>query len=132
MPKPLHLFGFALTLISLAACERKSPTSSLPATAPPITARPDTTRLTSGLAQDSLAAAAAIAAPESLPPNAAPGITKSKLVAPDLAVTISGTYPTDDERVKPKRTLLIKQHERVIYTDTTADFLYEEPFKSGI
>ncbi len=121
-------------LFSLAACEPKSPATSPPATAPSITARPDTARLGRGPTQGSPATAALLTAHAtfSLSPNAAPGVTTSKLVAPDLAVTISGIYPTDDERVKPQRILLIKQHERVIYTDTTADFLYEEPFKSSI
>jgi hypothetical protein len=129
MPNPLHLASLALALTSLAGCEHKSPATSPPTTAQPVAVQPDTTFLVSGLPQDSIIPPEPIAA---IPSDVVPVITKSKLVALNLAVTISGTYATDNEQVNPKRILLIKQHSQVIYTDTTADFLYEEPFKSSI
>ena len=127
-PDRTHLWHCAIFgLATLAACESPSAHRSR------VPARPATTSDAAmhlpPHSADSLANQ-----PKSSPVPLPDSTVKiSKTVAPGLVVTIRGTYVTDHERIRanPQRILLINQCGQVIYTDTTTDFLYDQPFKAS-
>ena len=67
-------------------------------------------------------------APAHAPPKAADDFFADyREVVPGLLVTTSGVPVSDDTTAAPRRILTIRQNGRIIYADTTADFLYRDP-----
>jgi hypothetical protein len=117
-------------LIALVACESKPPITNHLATATqtqPGTAGPTSNATIVALSPadtvvytaptPSLASAAASAKPV-LP------IEESKTAAPGLVVYTKGIPAADGLPTEPQRIFLIKRYGRVLYADTTADFIY--------
>jgi hypothetical protein len=122
---------FPLLLIALAACESKPMATSHPAAA--AQTQPGMVDTTNSATVVALSRADTVvyAAPGSSLASDAAASTKtvspmedSKTVAPGLVVYTKGVPVTDGLPTEPQRIFLIKRDGRVLYADTTADFIY--------